>query len=120
MLSTRLWSTLGRPLARLSSSTIMPSLPESSERVVVADGGRTIVCWHPEEPFPYEFTQPLPVSAPAPEVTLLKDLKFSYRDMSPEETRNKLAKLTYTTKHAWFPKSRLRKRKNIVPDREYL
>lgn len=33
----------------------------SEEQVVLSKDGRVIACWHPEVPFPYEMTRPIPV-----------------------------------------------------------
>lgn len=85
---------------------------------------KMIVCWHPEKEFPYEHTKSLPKEQ--------KDLySASIVDMTREEAQElllkktecqraeHLAKLTYTTKHIWFPKAK-KKAKKTEPDRPYL
>lgn len=79
--------------------------------VVAADMGRTLVLYHPERPFPYEHSLPMPRQ----ESFLNEDdsvLKLQYRldvlesDALKEKTplTRKLAAIFFTTKHRYFPK----------------
>ncbi|GIY78899.1 39S ribosomal protein L42, mitochondrial [Caerostris darwini] len=84
------------------------SVKDRNSWVVLTNNGQTICCWHPEEAPPYEHTRPLPEIEPE-----LKEgdsvLKLQYRRdalnrFQPDGPTNKeLSKMTYTTKHRWFP-----------------
>lgn len=92
--------------------------------IVVTDDGKTIVCWHPEKEFPYECTRPMP-EIPVRETTVLKTTKAEamkcFQKKRPEiEAREELAKMTQTTIHRWFPRSRDKKAKKTPKDRPYL
>lgn len=102
--------------SRLSYATI------PSEAVVVADNG-TVVCWHPEQQLPYEYTKPLPVQETEDSSLLSSKAKEAiaiFRKKHPEVVREELAKMTFTTKHRWYPRSRDKRAKKTPPDREYL
>ena len=89
--------------------------------VIIHLDKQTIVCWHPEQPFPYEFSKPLPEKK-EPSVLNVgqKEIDEMFRELKPAAIADELAKLTQTTKHRWFPRSRDRKAKKTKPDREYL
>ncbi|XP_064488044.1 large ribosomal subunit protein mL42-like [Ornithodoros turicata] len=82
-----------------------------NDYTVMTDDGSTIVCWHPEREFPYEHTKPLPVIEPRVREgdSVLKlqvrvdSLKRGYRNERLEI--EELCKLTYTTKHRWYPRN---------------
>ncbi|OXU21477.1 hypothetical protein TSAR_011838 [Trichomalopsis sarcophagae] len=91
--------------------------------LVVFMNNEMVVCWHPEQTFPYECSKPLPVREPEPEsvlkigeVEVKAMFKHPKADLIPEE----LGRITYTCKHRWFPKARSKKYKNTEPDRPYL
>ncbi|KAK9502961.1 hypothetical protein O3M35_011637 [Rhynocoris fuscipes] len=92
--------------------------------IVITNDGSTIVCWHPEKEFPYEFTKPLPVITNDKVSSVLKtsekDAYKVFKKQSPESVREELMKMTYTTKHRWFPRSRDKKAKKTPKDRTYL
>ncbi|XP_034938469.1 39S ribosomal protein L42, mitochondrial [Chelonus insularis] len=87
-----------------------------------------VVCWHPEPKFPYECSKPLPLKQPEPKSVLKMPLEKTHKIFSPptysSEERGlnaeELAKLTYTTKHRWFPRARDKRSKKTKPDRTYL
>lgn len=99
---------------------------ENKERVVVTDDGSTIVCWHPEKPFPYECSRPIPEAVNEDTNSVLKVQNLSavydvFKPKSEEQTREELMKLTSTNKHIWFPKGKKHYKKKPVPrKREYL
>lgn len=94
--------------------------------IVLTDDGSTIVCWHPEQEFPYEHTKPLPKVDPKlnEEDSALKlqvrldNISRWYRNERLEIEA--LTKLTYTTKHRWYPKNEKYKDPNPPVDREGL
>uniref|UniRef100_A0A6G4ZZU1 Large ribosomal subunit protein mL42 n=1 Tax=Rhipicephalus microplus TaxID=6941 RepID=A0A6G4ZZU1_RHIMP len=85
---------------------------QSKERIVLTDDGSTIVCWHPEQEFPYEHTKPLPNIRPKLDEAN-SALKLQYR-LEEAQTiyRNDrleieaLTKMTYTSKHRWYPNNK--------------
>ncbi|XP_046629819.1 39S ribosomal protein L42, mitochondrial [Neodiprion virginianus] len=93
-----------------------------SEAVVIADDG-TIVCWHPEQHFPYQYTKPLPAEKIEENSVLsnrAKEAMDVFRKKHPEVVREELTKITFTTKHRWYPRARDKKAKKTPMDREYL
>lgn len=94
--------------------------------MVVADGGRTLVCWHPEPAFPYEHSLPLPKAIDT-ETSVIKSVNVKdIRDIShlegmkEELAREQLMKMTYTNKHRWFPRLQKKKAKKTPSERPYL
>lgn len=95
------------------------------EAVAVSRNGRTVVAWHPELEFPYEFTKPLPVASEKQYSSLIKDEALAsamgaFKEKKPEVARAELMRLTHTTKHRWFPRSRDKRAKSTPMDRPYL
>lgn len=128
MLSARLFTTCRSFSTNLTKNAVNKnpvggrSLVDS---VAVTKNGKTIVAWHPETPFPYEHTKPLPqtVETQSSEVikeTALQTAMSAFKNKHPEVARQELMKLTHTTKHRWFPRSRDKKAKNTPMDRPYL
>lgn len=93
-----------------------------SEAVIFMEDDRMVVCWHPEKPFPYECSLPLPEEKPDTSVLCIgdKDVTDVFRKKKPYQIVEELAKITYTTKHRWYPRSRDKKAKKTEPDRPYL
>lgn len=93
-------------------------------QIVVSKDGATVICYHPEEKFPYEHTKPLPrkedemrEGESALKIQLLDDYNSRYRPNGP--TNQELMKMFYTTRHVWDPKPRKRRIKTSPPrDRE--
>ncbi|KAL7733806.1 hypothetical protein ACLKA6_011529 [Drosophila palustris] len=95
------------------------------DSIAVTKNGKTIVAWHPDAPFPYEHTKPLPqfVEKHSSEVvkeTALQSAMSAFKNKHPEVARQELMKLTHTTKHRWFPRARDKKAKKTPMDRPYL
>ncbi|KAG8226299.1 hypothetical protein J437_LFUL002738 [Ladona fulva] len=96
--------------------------------VAETDDGTCFVCWHPERKFPYKYTRPLPQpTEKSAELTNspLKSKEASdvyqvFKEKTPEAVREELMKITHTTKHRWFPRSRDKYAKKTPRDREYL
>ncbi|XP_058798080.1 large ribosomal subunit protein mL42 [Phymastichus coffea] len=116
-LNVRLFRSLYQHSLTRAYGTKLPS-----ELVVFMDD-IMVVCWHPEQPFPYKYSKPLPEKQPEPESVLKvgdTEVRKMFRprrdDLIPEE----LAKITYTCKHQWYPRARDKKAKKTVPDRPYL
>ncbi|XP_054719936.1 28S ribosomal protein L42, mitochondrial-like [Uloborus diversus] len=93
----------------LSKSRCYSSVKENSKTcVVLSNNGQIVVCWHPEQHPPYEHTKPLP---DIPQELCEGDsvLKLQYRREGKHRfqpdgpTIPELAKITYTTKHRWYP-----------------
>ena len=82
----------------------------------------TIVCWHPEQPFPYECSKPLPERKESNAVLKVgfEEVNEMFRQTTPQAIAEELAKITQTTKHRWFPRSRDKRAKKTNPDRKYL
>lgn len=116
------------PLQSRNCTTIKaPLKSQSKQRVVVTDDGSTIVMWHPEEEFPYEHTKPLPnIRSRLDEADSALKLQHRLENIVPHYRNERLeiealTKLTYTTKHRWYPNTN-KKYKNPNPpiDREGL
>lgn len=95
------------------------------ESIAESNDQRAFFAWHPKKEFPYEFTKSIPTAKQQITNSLIKDeilekaLK-AYRHEYPDLVREKLSKLTFTTKHRWFPRSRDKKAKKTEMDRPYL
>lgn len=82
--------------------------------------------WHPKKDVPYEFTRPLPTALEQKNQSLLKetlidDAKSVYSVCNrPKFVEENLAKMTYTSKHRWFPRARDKKAKKNPMDRPFL
>lgn len=98
----------------------------SNTQVVVADDGRTLVCWHPEPEVPYELTSPLPKEEVVNQSVISALNGNDKSDVShlealkEELAREQLMKMTFTTKHRWFPRPGKREAKKTPMDRPYL
>uniref|UniRef100_A0A1B6FA13 Large ribosomal subunit protein mL42 n=1 Tax=Cuerna arida TaxID=1464854 RepID=A0A1B6FA13_9HEMI len=96
------------------------------ERIVISDDGSTVVCWHPEKPFPYECSKPIPEEVSQETNSVLKVQNMSevydvFKPKSEQDVREELMKITSTSKHRWFPRGKRTYKKKPVPrDREYL
>lgn len=95
-------------------------LKERESWVVLSDDGNTILCWHPEVPFPYEHSKPLPYIEPElrEEDSVLK-LKYrldqKHREFPDGPSDKELEKLTFTNKHQWLHKPSKKYRKPNQP-----
>lgn len=82
----------------------------------------TIVCWHPEQPFPYKYSRPLPKER-IPKTMLQigrQEINEAYELKTEQQIADELAQLTQTTKHRWFPRSRDKKAKKTPRERKYM
>ncbi|EZA55880.1 hypothetical protein DMN91_010857 [Ooceraea biroi] len=93
-----------------------------SEAVIFMEDDTMVVCWHPEQPFPYECSLPLPEEKSDANVLRIgnKEVGEVFWRKKPFEVVEELARVTYTTKHRWYPRSRDKKARKTVPDRPYL
>jgi len=113
------------PLLTKNSSrknhNLFREVPE--EKIVMADNGSTIVCWHPEQSFPYEHSLPLPTKSCDVNQVLKESMQDDVKELlqtKPQFQREYLMKVTSTTKHRWFPRPGKKFAKKTSPDREYL
>ncbi|XP_032665105.1 39S ribosomal protein L42, mitochondrial [Odontomachus brunneus] len=93
-----------------------------SEAVVFMEDNM-VACWHPEKQFPYECSLPLPEDKHEDNSVLRvgdKDVAEVFKKKKQLVVIDELSKMTYTTKHRWFPRSRSKKTKKTKPDRCYL
>ena len=119
------------PVSRFSVRSLCTSLPVTArkvkqpyreERVVVTSDGAVICCWHPQPKFPYECTKPIPRADVSTTTSPLKiqvteDMKELFHHKPERLQRRDLMRLTWTTKHRWFPnryqqKKEMNERKN--------
>ena len=102
-----------------------PIIAYRDERVVLNEDGSIIICWHPEPKFPYEFTRPLPSQSKIETDSKLKiqaveDMKELYHHKPERLQRRDLMRLTWTTKHSWFPNTYWRKLRKDPKEKPYL
>ncbi|GAB1606785.1 39S ribosomal protein L42, mitochondrial-like isoform X1 [Argonauta hians] len=99
---------------------------EKDVKVGITGDNMTFVCWHPELPFPYKYSKPLPRrraeieegDSPLKVQHLLAE-KLSLRPEGP--TDNELANIFFTSKHPWYPKPQKKYKKPVEPkDRDKL
>ncbi|XP_014280332.1 large ribosomal subunit protein mL42 [Halyomorpha halys] len=93
------------------------------DSIVVTDDGSTIVCWHPEKMYPYEFTKPMPEYVSQPRILKTSKeeaMKLISKKGTDKEIAEECAKLTNTTFHRWLPRSRDKKVRKIPPQRPFL
>lgn len=93
--------------------------------VTTTDDKSTFVAWHPNVPFPYEFSKPIPKrvepsSSAVIEESAMRVAQKAFKTAHPEVARQELQRLTFTTKHKWYPRARDRKAKKTEMDRPYL
>ncbi|CAG0900033.1 unnamed protein product [Darwinula stevensoni] len=77
--------------------------------IVLPEDGSCIACWHPESPFPYECSLPMPKREAADtdevlKVKLKEDLSYIRRPKLDYVAIPELMKLTHTNKHIWYPR----------------
>jgi len=95
------------------------------QQVAATDNGKMYVAWHPDQDFPYECSKPIPPNEVTNTGSLIKENALNnamaaFKGKHPEFARQELMKLTYTTKHRWYPRARDNKAKKTPMDREYL
>ncbi|XP_017878270.1 39S ribosomal protein L42, mitochondrial [Ceratina calcarata] len=101
-----------------SSSKKLPS------ELVIPINREMIICWHPEKKFPYECSLPIPEEKEIPSNSVLcigeKEIADVFKHKRPEVVVEELTKLTYTTKHRWYPKNYRRRYRKPEIERPYL
>lgn len=114
-------NTIARAIFKLG--TKHPSYSTLPPECVIFANKDTIVCWHPNQGFPYEYSKPI-VEVKTTSNTVLKigekEIAEVFRKKKANDIVEELAKITFTTKHRWYPRSRDKKAKKTVPDRPYL
>jgi large subunit ribosomal protein L42 len=93
------------------------------EKITVTDDGSTIVCWHPEQCFPYDCSRSLPEKQETHstlQIQSLDEVRSVFTEKKQEFVRQELMSLTHTTKHRWFPRAIDKYAKKTPADREYL
>jgi large subunit ribosomal protein L42 len=100
--------------------------PTNQHAIVVTDDASTIVCYHPQTPFPYEYTKPLPQNKVSDNSVLrVQNKDFVHEVFSKPNNQlvqQELMKMTYTTKHRWVPPKKWKRQfaHTKIVDREYL
>lgn len=94
------------------------------DKVVTTSDNSTFVAYHPNRDFPYEMSRPLPPPA-IPTNLLIKEDTIqtatkAFHKKHPELAIQELSRITFTTKHRWYPRARDRRAKKTPMDREYL
>ncbi|XP_076390336.1 mitochondrial ribosomal protein L42 isoform X2 [Megachile rotundata] len=109
-------------MLNISCKRHMSSIKLPSE-IVVPLSKDMIICWHPEPKFPYECSLPLPEEKQVPSNSILaigeKEISEVFKKKRSEVVIEELSKMTYTTKHRWYPKKD-RNPIKIKPERPYL
>ena len=98
----------------LTSSAVLsvrkPAPAYREERIAVTEDGAVLACWHPPPNFPYEMSRALPVEEKATssplKVTVTEDMKELYHHKHERFARRDLMRITWTSKHKWFPSKR--------------
>lgn len=108
----------------IETSTRQRALVES---IAEAENQTAFFAWHPKKDYPYECTRDLPTNIEQKSSSLLRDesiasAQAAWKLKHPIFTRDRLSKLTFTTVHRWFPRSRDKKAnyKKTPMDRRYL
>lgn len=124
ILSTPLLRVL-RPLSRFYSIKTPTNGWGKVQKIAESKDRKMFAAWHPTEEFPYEFTKPIPDITLSETSTVLKNssvenARQTFKSKHPEFARQELMKITYTTKHPWYPRARDKKAKKTEMDRPYL
>lgn len=108
------------PENAVKNRSLVEAIAESSDKTA-------FFAWHPKQNFPYEFTRPLPTKIEQNSASLLKEQSIAaaqtaFKLKHPEFSRAELSRVTFTSKHRWFPRSRDKKQnfKKTEMDRKYL
>lgn len=104
----------------------VPARFKSDHAIVLTDDASVIVCYHPENQFPYEFSKPLPVNKVMDNSVLrVQNKKYVHEVFSKPNTelvKQELMKMTYTSKHRWVPPKKWKRQfaHQKIVDRKYL
>lgn len=125
----RFFSISARLLERFK---VYPTETATRQRALVdsiaeAENQTAFFAWHPKKEYPYELTRDLPTKIEQKSSSLLREeavasAQLAWKLKNPVFTRDRLAKLTFTTVHRWFPRARDKKLnyKKTPMDRRYL
>lgn len=99
----------------------------SDATVVMSDDSSVVVCWHPENSFPYELSRPITkkeLKKPSDSILKVQSSKELLSLLKPKRedlVRQELVAITYTLKHIWVPKKfQFRRKEKLESDRPYL
>ncbi|XP_076234765.1 mitochondrial ribosomal protein L42 [Calliopsis andreniformis] len=109
--------TLNLSCKRYLSSGKLP------HEMIIPVNNEMIACWHPEREFPYEYSLPLPEEKKVSNSVLCigeKEITEVFRHKRKEVVIEELSKITFTTKHRWYPKNWRKRMRKIDVDRPYL
>jgi large subunit ribosomal protein L42 len=108
------------PENAVKNRSLVAAIAESSDKTA-------FFAWHPKQSFAYEYTRPLPTSIEQKSSSLLKEQSIAAAQVAwklkhPDFSRTELSKVTFTSKHRWFPRSRDKKMnyKKVPMDRTFL
>lgn len=95
------------------------------DKIALTNDGKTFVAWHPKPEFPYELSRPIPIVEQRDKSAVIKESAINtameaFSKKHPEIARQEMSKITFTTKHKWFPRARDKKAKKTPMDRPYL
>lgn len=95
------------------------------DKIALTDDRTTYVSWHPKPEFPYEMSRPIPNIEQRDQSSVIKESTINtamkaFNTKHPEIARQELSKITFTTKHRWFPRARDKKAKKTPMDRPFL
>lgn len=119
------WNGVGVSLIRSYSSKTATGHWSLVDKIALTDDRKTFVAWHPSTEFPYEFSRPIPAYEERNRSAVIKESAMdtamaAFNTKHPEIARQELQRITFTTKHRWFPRSRDKKAKKTPMDRPYL
>ncbi|CAL7949017.1 unnamed protein product [Xylocopa violacea] len=110
--------TLNVSCKRYLSSVKLPS------ELVIPMSKDMIICWHPERKFPYEHSLPIPEEKEISSNSVLcigeKEIAETFKYKRQDVVIEELSKMTYTTKHRWYPKKWRNRIRKVEPERPYL
>uniref|UniRef100_A0A0K0DXC1 Large ribosomal subunit protein mL42 n=1 Tax=Strongyloides stercoralis TaxID=6248 RepID=A0A0K0DXC1_STRER len=97
-------------IRKLSSSTLRLNFESEAKKnqIVVTKSG-TVLCWHPEQDFPFENSLPIEKNSSNSKSPLLEELreKYSLKVSSTKGPSNKvLQEMFYTNKNEWYTRTR--------------
>jgi len=95
-----------KEVATTTTTTSRADLP--NEAVFYHSKRNMYICWHPEVPFPYEMSKPIPMTNVGTETELkvqaLEPVKEVFRKKNERLVLKELMQMTYTAKYKWLGK----------------
>ena len=125
-MSTLLQKCSKQTFYKTVSTLVRGKKTKCSANITMTDDSSVVVCWHPEESYPYEMSQPIKekkkiVSNSLLKVQSNKELLSVLKPKRKDLVRQELMALTHSQKHVWFPpKFQFRKKQQPEKDRPYL